>query len=282
MAVRSKNWQQKLPVKVIVLLAALTIQSVAADNFDHSIWDKLLKQHVEKKGLSTVVDYRGMLSDHAQLKQYLKSISTLLQQEFEEMDSSSQLAFLINAYNAWTIELVLSNYPELNSIKDLGNFIVSPWSRDFIPLFGEKYSLNDIEHRFIRGSGRYQDPRIHFAINCASISCPALRAEAYWGDFLDTQFEQQTRLFLSNQNHNRIQSDVLQLSSIFKWYRSDFEKEWMGCNSLNDFLLRYADELKLTAAHIKRLKDNKQIIEFLDYDWGLNSKAAKSSQTARK
>ena len=92
---------------------------------------------------------------------------------------------MINAYNAWTVEFILTKYPDLDSIKDLGSFFNSPWDKEFIPLLGKTVSLNDIEHGLIRGSDRYNDPRIHFAVNCASIGCPALREEAYTGDKLN-------------------------------------------------------------------------------------------------
>ena len=171
---------------LLVILIMGSLQNVVAQEFEHTLWDKLLTRHVVAVdgGSATAVDYLGMLKDRAQLQNYLDKLSTLSQQDFDRMNANSQLALLINAYNAATVDLILSIYPELESIRDLGGFFSSPWKKEFISLLGEKYSLDDIEHKMIRGSGRYHDPRIHFALNCASISCPPLRAQAYLGDQL--------------------------------------------------------------------------------------------------
>lgn len=118
-------------------------------------------------------------------------MSRVDQLEFDQWSTRQQLAFLINAYNAWTVELILEKWPDIDSIKDLGGIFSSPWRKEFISLLGEKRSLDNIEHDLIRGSGRYQDPRIHFAVNCASIGCPALRAEAYTGAKINQQLDQQ-------------------------------------------------------------------------------------------
>ncbi len=261
-------------VKINILLLPVILLSVSANDFDHSQWGHLLQQHVSEKNEThtTVVDYQGMLADRVQLKQYLQALTDLDQSEFDKMTASSQLAFLINAYNAWTVELTLTRYPELDSIKDLGSLFSSPWSRDFIPLLGEKRSLDDIEHGLIRGSDRYREPRIHFAVNCASISCPSLRAEAYEGDKLETQLQQQTEFFLSNNDHNRVEGNVLKLSSIFKWYRDDFGKGWQDTHSLSQFLANYTEPLGLSQEHISQLKKRDLTIKFLDYDWSLNVK----------
>ncbi|MCP4490456.1 MAG: DUF547 domain-containing protein [Gammaproteobacteria bacterium] len=262
-------------LEINLLILPLLLLSASANEFDHSQWGHLLQQHVSEKSNNThatVVDYQGMLADRDQLKQYLQALTALDKPEFDKMKASSQLAFLINAYNAWTIELVLTSYPELDSIKDLGSLFTSPWRRNFIPIFGERLSLDDIEHSLIRGSDRYSEPRIHFAVNCASISCPSLRAEAYEGDRLDKQLEQQTLFFLSNTDHNRLDGDVLKLSPIFKWYLDDFEKGWHDTHSLSEFLARYAVPLGLSQEHIKQLQKHNLKIKFLDYDWGLNSK----------
>jgi hypothetical protein len=130
--------------------------------------------------------------------------------------------------------------------------------------------LDDIEHGLIRGSGRYNDPRIHFAVNCASIGCPALRAEAYVAQRLNVQLEDATQMFLSDRTRNRVESDALKVSSIFKWYRPDFEKGWRGANTLGQFLALYSEPLALNADTASQLSAGKLDIEFLDYDWRLN------------
>ena len=144
--------------------------------------------------------------------------------------------------------MILTKCPDLESIKDLGSFFQSPWGKSFIPLLGGTRSLDDIEHGLIRGSGRYKDPRVHFAANCASIGCPSLRAEAYVGDRLDEQLEDAARSFLRDRSRNRLDEGELKVSSIFKWYRNDFEKGWRGKHSLAQFLAGYADSLIFMAA----------------------------------
>lgn len=256
---------------VSCLLVGLTGQ-VQAQGLASASWDVLLKKHVQvlRDGQASAVDYAGFLADHSALQSYLVSTSKVTRPEFDRWSNPEQLAFLINAYNAWTVELVLTGYPGIKSIKDLGSFIQSPWKKRFIPLLGESRSLDDIEHSLIRGSGRYNDPRIHFAVNCASIGCPALRAEAYVADRLNAQLEDATQNFLSDRTRNRIESDVLKVSSIFKWYGSDFEKGWRGANTLGQFLALYREPLALNADTASHLSAGKLDIEFLDYDWRLN------------
>ena len=255
-----------------VTLSSLFSAQVSAKGFDHQVWDTLLKQHVVELngGQASQVDYQGFADDKTELDRYLADLSKLKSGEFDAWPKDEQLAFLINAYNAWTVDLILTKWPDLDSIKDLGGFFSSPWSQSFIPLLGETRSLDDIEHTLIRGSDRYQDPRIHFAVNCASIGCPALRNEAYTGKHLDTQLEEQTRLFLQDRSRNRAEAGKLLLSSIFKWYRGDFEKGWQGYASLEQFLVDHATDLSLTSEEIQKLKDKDMSIRFLDYEWSLN------------
>ncbi|WP_212654220.1 DUF547 domain-containing protein [Marinomonas sp. CT5] len=255
-----------------VTLSALFSAQVNAKGFDHQAWDALLKQHVVelKGGQASQVDYQGFADDKAELDRYLADLSKVKSGEFDAWPKDEQLAFLINAYNAWTVDLILTKWPDLDSIKDLGSFFRSPWSQSFVPLLGETRSLDDIEHNLIRGSDRYQDPRIHFAVNCASVGCPALRNEAYMGKHLGAQLDEQTRLFLQDRSRNRAEADKLLLSSIFKWYREDFEKGWKGYTSLEQFLLDHAADLSLTSAESQKLKDKDMSIRFLDYDWALN------------
>lgn len=238
----------------------------------HTDWQALLSQYINviDNGHSTAVDYTGIQQNQSLLQGYLNQLSQISQSEFDNWSKDKQLAFLINAYNAWTIEFVLTKYPELESIKDLGNFLNSPWDKEFIPLFGESVSLNHIEHELIRGSGRYNDPRIHFAVNCASIGCPALREEAYTADKLEQQLTEQTERFLTDQNRNYFKDGNLYLSSIFKWYGDDFEAGFRNTETIEDFVLLYADALKLTDNHQSDLAEKKLDIKFLTYNWELN------------
>ena len=165
--------------------------------------------------------------------------------EFSSWVKAERLAFLLNAYNAFTIDLVLSRYPKLKSIKELGSLIQSPWKKRFVPLLGEMHSLDDIEQGMIRKPGEYDEPRIHFALNCASIGCPALLNEAFIGTKLDAQLENATKAFLTDNSRNRynVQSNQLEVSNICDWYKKDFERGWHGWKSLNEFFVHYADSL---------------------------------------
>ncbi|MGE0436785.1 MAG: DUF547 domain-containing protein [Steroidobacteraceae bacterium] len=253
-------------------LSAITAQAASI----HDEWDGLLKQHVVSLpgGHATAVDYQGMARDKARLKAYLARLAQVQQSEFDRWPTATQLAFLINAYNAGTVDLVLSGYPGISSIKDLGSLFSSPWKKRFLPLLGKERTLDEIEHELIRGSGRYRDPRVHFAVNCASIGCPALRGEAYDSARLDAQLDEQARRFLSDRSRNRLEGGTLRVSPIFKWYRGDFEQGWRGANALGAFLALYADAVGLTPAQAQALREGALPIEFLDYDWRLNARQA--------
>jgi hypothetical protein len=258
----------------LAIMLALQWVIVQAAGFDQSAWDGLLKKHVSalRNGQATEVDYAGFAVDRNQLKQYLAGVSAVAPAEFDRWDRPSQLAFLINAYNAFTVELVLSRYPDVKSIKDLGSLLRSPWKKSFIALLGETRSLDDIENGLIRGSGRYAEPRIHFAVNCASIGCPALRPEAYAGERLGAQLEDAARNFLADRTRNYLDGNTLKVSSIFKWYRGDFEKGWRGANSLAGFFVLYRQSLGLDEGTASRLNAGAIAIDYLDYDWRLNSR----------
>ncbi len=261
--------------RMVVLFCSLLFvpSEIQAAGFDHSGWGDLLKEHVRilKDGEASQVDYAGLSAKRAALGDYLNKLSAVKREEFDAWSTDEQLAFLLNAYNSWTVELILTRYPDLDSIKDLGSFFQSPWKKRFISLLGEMRSLDDIEHRLIRGSGRYEDPRIHFAVNCASIGCPALRAEPYRGVDLQRQLDEATSLFLRDRSRNLLNGQVLKVSSIFKWYREDFEKGWRSINSLKQFLADHAEDLGLTAEEARQLVAGEISIEFLEYDWKLNS-----------
>ncbi len=259
---------------ILSLFLSVMTLSAQAVSFDHSHWDGLLKKHVVSinQGVATQVDYAGFARDRFQLKSYLKSLESVSQATFNGWSRSEQLAFLINAYNAWTVELVLTEYPDIESIKDLGSWLQSPWQKSFIPLLGETRSLDGIEHGLIRADGTYQEPRIHFAVNCASVGCPALSATAYTAADIETQLDEAVRFFLSDRSRNRLEVNTLNVSRIFKWYRDDFERGWGGYQRLEQFLAAYGDSLGLSVRDIQRLKSGAIDIDFLDYDWNLNRK----------
>lgn len=253
----------------LVLLFALNGHGSA---FSHNKWNGLLQEHVRvlDGGAVTQVDYDGMLVDRDTLKAYLQTLARVEREVFDSWPVDHQLAFLINAYNSWTIELILTGYPGLDSIKELGSIFQSPWRKRFIPLLEEERTLDEIEHQLIRGSGRYNDPRIHFAVNCASIGCPALRAEAYNGVQLQRQLADATALFLRDRARNRFSGEVLEVSPIFKWYSEDFNRGWQDVLSLPAFFAAHAVDLGLTELQREQLQNGNIKIKFLSYDWNLN------------
>lgn len=257
---------------LVLLLCLLGASGVPAAAFDHAEWDLLLHRHVVplQGGQASQVDYAGMRRDRAVLHGYLERLGTVSRRNFDAMSTSDQLALLINAYNAWTIELILGADPDLESIRDLGSLLRSPWKKTFIPLLGKMRSLDDIEHGLIRGSGRYDEPRIHFAVNCASIGCPALREEAYAGERLDQQLDDATRRFLADRSRNRMAARELELSSLLRWYREDFDRQWRGGKGLEGFLTQFSSALGLDAQQTGKLARGELPLSFLEYDWRLN------------
>ncbi len=267
-AILAMTRAKSLSLAALLLLSAVTTAQEAL----HQPWQALLTQHVSpiNDGHSSQVNYAGMKTDHAKLTAYLTALGKVDKQTFEQWPAPQQLSFLINAYNAWTVELILTAYPDIKSIKDLGSFFSSPWSKKFIVLLGETRSLDNIEHELIRGDNKYGDPRIHFAVNCASIGCPALREEAYTAEKLEQQLEQQTVRFLSDKTRNRFNKAEMELSSIFKWYQEDFSLGFRASDSLSAFILLYAESLGLTPEQQALLKAKKMDVDYLPYDWQLN------------
>ena len=242
----------------------------------HAPWNALLHElvHPARDGATTQVDYAGFKQQKKQLADYLNSLAQISKAEYGSWEKPRQLAFLINAYNAYTVLLIVNHYPKIDSIKDTGSLFSSPWSKEFARLLGQKRSLDNIEHGWIRGAqGDYpgfQEPRIHFAVNCASIGCPALRAEAYTAARLDQQLDAQTRQFLSDRTRNRADNTTLHVSSIFKWYDNDFQHGWQGIDSLTGFFMQYAESLNLDEDQRTKLKNGELDIQYLPYNWALN------------
>jgi len=257
------------------ILFFLTVNIVSAAEFDHShsIWSGMLKSYVKiiNSGNASQVNYAKFKKDEGKLDSYLAKLSSVKQEEFKTWDEKQQLSFLINAYNAFTVKLILSKYPNLKSIKDLGGFFSSPWKKNFFELFGEKSNLDHLEHDLIRK--KFKEPRIHFAVNCASIGCPMLPNEAFLATSIEEQLENGIRRFLSDRSRNRYndEKDVIELSSIFKWYGSDFEKGYLGFKSISDVAAKYAALLTNNPKFQAKVRTGKVKIIFLEYDWKLNS-----------
>ncbi|EXI91307.1 MAG: hypothetical protein AW11_00118 [Candidatus Accumulibacter regalis] len=267
------KWTQRI---LALALLGLSFSATAAFDHSHAAWTALLKRHVVliDGGKASQVDYAGLARERPALTAYLESLSAVQRAHFESWPKVRQLAFLINAYNAFTVDLILGRYPDLQSIRDLGNIVFnSPWKQKFFSLFGEPRHLDWIEHELIRKPGAYDDPRIHFAVNCASLGCPMLREEAFVGERLDEQLEQQTRRFLADRTRNRYEprTATLMVSPIFDWYGKDFQAGYRGVTSLRQFLGNYADLLARTPAEQALLRQQLVGIDFLDYDWALNS-----------
>ena len=243
-------------ISTLLLLMLSSPLSVGAvqDPVDHSIYGRLLKTHV----IAGRVDYNGFKKDEAQLDAYLAALAAI---DPDALDKQEQIAFYINAYNAWTIKLILSGYPGIKSIKELGSFIKSPWEKKICRIDDDVMTLDHIEHDILRS--RFKDPRVHFAINCAALSCPPLRSEPYLGSILDRQLDDAASAFINNQKRNYLSGDTLYVSKIFKWFAEDFNDDVIG------FFLKYAKEdMK---KELKAKKDNIKI-KYLHYDWSLNGK----------
>lgn len=256
-----------------LLLAAF--QAQAAFDHRHAAWDALLKKHVVpiSDGNASQVDYAGFKADRTALKAYLDALSAVPDSDYRRWTKNQQLAFLINAYNAYTVDLILTRYPDLQSIKDLGSVLQSPWKKTFFTLLGQARSLDDVEHGMIRAPGAFDEPRIHAAVNCASVGCPMLRAEAFAADRLDGQLEDSMRRFLSDRSRNRFDAagNTLSVSRIFDWYQGDFEKGHQGFSSLDATFTRYADALGDTLQTQDAIRKGGLKIRYLEYDWALNA-----------
>jgi hypothetical protein len=261
---------------LLAAAAALASPAVRAEGFDHAhaAWSALLRKHVVvlRGGQASQLRYAAFGADRAALQACLNTLSSVSQAAFDAFDKPQRMAFLINAYNAFTVELILAKYPALSSIKDLGSLFSSPWKTQWIPLLGARVSLDDIEHGMLRSRGRYDDPRVHFAVNCASIGCPPLREEAFVGSRLDAQLDEQALRFLSDRTRNRFDAarGRLEVSKIFDWYGEDFTLGHRGVASLPAFLARYAATLADASADRERLRAQQAPISFLPYDWKLN------------
>ncbi len=255
-------------------LAAWHGVALAAFDQEHKTWSELLRKHVvvQEGGKSSRVNYAGFALDRIRLKAYLGDLSAVSDGDFKSWSLPQQLAFLINAYNAFTIEKVLTRYPDLKSIRDFGKVVGNPWKDKFFSLFGRETTLDAIEHETIRAPGRYDDPRIHFAANCASIGCPMLREEAYVAARLDAQLDEQALRFMADRSRNRYDTAAgrLALLPIFDWYGRNFSRGWKGYQSLDQWLARYADQLAESPEERAAIRAGKLPVSFLDYDWRLN------------
>lgn len=234
------------------LIIMLFVSLNYANPIQHDEWDVLVKKYVSKNGM---VDYQGFLKDKKQLQVYLDKLSA--NRPTSAWSKNEKMAFWINAYNAFTVKLILDNYP-IKSIKDIKRgipFVNSVWDIAFIPMGKEKIDLNNIEHTILRKE--FKDPRIHAAINCASFSCPLLRNEAYYASRLDEQLSDAMRKFVNDPQRNQLDKSNIKISKIFSWFAGDFK---LNGSSIADYLNKYA---KI------RVQANAKV-DFLEYQWELN------------
>lgn len=218
-------------------------KQIETSTLSHSRWNKLLQQFVSANGN---VDYQKIREDRFQLDIYIDILNNNI--PTKEWSKNEKIAYWINTYNALTIDLIRRNYPTKN-IKD----IKDPWDQRLWQ-FGDKWiNLNEIEHEILR---KMNEPRIHFALVCASVSCPKLKNEAFTAANLDAQLTEVTKAFLADTSKNKLSKDRIKLSKIFKWFKADFEQD----GSLIDFLNQYSDVSISNSAKKS----------YTDYNWDLN------------
>jgi hypothetical protein len=246
-------------VVALPLATGLGLMTMPARAFDHSHgqYARVLERFVSNGR----VDYAGLKTNATGLRAYLEEVATVSSADFKAWTPPQQLAFLLNTYNAATLQLVIENY-RVASIRKIGGLFKSPWSLPVVRLWGDTHSLDWLEHEIIRPS--YPEPRIHFALVCAAKGCPPLRAEPYAGARLEEQLQEQARIFLqqTDKNHLDAAAKTLHLSPIFKWYGTDFTANG---KSLADYVRPYlspADAALLTAPGWR--------VAFTKYDWSLN------------
>ncbi|CAI8395891.1 MAG: Uncharacterised protein [Flavobacterium sp. SCGC AAA160-P02] len=226
-------------------IASFTFSKAQVSDFN-----LILKKHVNKKGK---VDYQGMKSNEILLDNYLSSLNNTV--PTKEWSINKEKAFWINVYNAYTIKIILMNYP-INSITDIEVDGKTAWKTPFVKVGGKTYTLDDIEHEILRK--KFNDPRIHVGINCASISCPKLTMVAFEEDTIEVELERLIKEFINDTSKNKISSKETSISMLFKWFKDDFTTK----ESLIDYLNNYSD--------VKVSPNNR--IKYLPYNWSLNGK----------
>lgn len=234
-------------LSILALGLLVSIQACAQEADLHASYHALMKTHTNAEGQ---VDYDGLVPKAADLKMYLDRLSKV---DVESLSSKEEkMLFYVNLYNAATIDLILDNYPT-TSIKDLDDG--KTWDVKRVRLGKERLSLNEIEHEILRK--RWDDPRVHVAVNCAAASCPALfLAES--DEELNAMLDESMRAFVNDTTKNTITSDTLYLSKIFEWYADDF-------GDIKTYIKSYVADPELIG--------DKVVVRYRPYDWSLNGKA---------
>jgi hypothetical protein len=243
-----------MSAKILFVLALFLVFPFKMLAFDHSyrMWNEVLSTQVQ----DGLVDYESIKNDPKNLDMFVTQAAAVTEDEFKSWSHSQQLAYLINLYNAVTMQIVIDDYP-IESFKDIGGIFKDPWKMDRVPLFRQMVSLDYLEHDVINAG--YQDPRVHFALTYAAKGSPNLRSHAYMPDSLDQQLEKQTTLFLRRspqKNHYDSDTNTLYLSPLIKWYAKDFER---AAGKVIDYVRQYVASVKSDAT-----------IKYIDFDWALN------------
>lgn len=219
----------------------------------HQAWQQLLDRYLSQQGMHTLFDYANVeISDREKLQTYINQLARL---DPRTLNKQQQYAYWINLYNALTVNIILEHYPVSSITKIGGWFRFGPWNLPLLEIASQKLTLNDIEHRILRPI--WQDPRIHYVVNCASLGCPNLQSEAFTAQNIDRLLEKSTHEFINSEKGAKITKDQLILSAIYQWYADDFgsQAELMAHLSL------YRPELTTYRGTIR-----------YEYDWRLNSK----------
>lgn len=235
------------------LISSCRVAKVQSDAkpITHEAFTTELQKFVTDEGW---VDYEAWQKDTSGLKSYLAKLEQ--HHPNKSWTDDEQMAYWINAYNAYTALIVLRNFP-VESIKDIKDgipFVNTVWDIKFITIEGHDYDLNNLEHGILRK--HFDDARIHFAVNCASVSCPPLLDVAFEAKTLDQQLDQQAKRFINDPSRNKISENKLKLSKIFTWFSGDFTDK----KPIKEWIRQYSDT--------EFAKDPE--IEYLDYDWGIN------------
>ncbi len=232
-----------------------------AVDVDHSPWGRILATYLVNDHPSGInrFDYAAVsAADRALLDGYIDNLATLT---VSELTRAQQQAYWVNLYNALTVQLILDN-PQATSIRQIkdGFFSIGPWGREIITVEDVALTLNDIEHRILRPL--YEDARVHFAVNCASLGCPNLQPVPFTADNLDRLYEAGARSFVNHPRGADIDGETLTLSSIFKWFKDDFGDS----RSVRlAWLAQFANDELATA-----LRTWEGRVRF-KYDWDLNA-----------
>jgi Protein of unknown function, DUF547 len=252
-----------------VLITVLVSLPLFAFDHSHAGFNQVLSKFVVTSGQTTKVKYFELIKEQTLLHQYISSVEAVTKAEYQSFSESQKLAFLFNSYNALTMKLIvdeLQKDKDLKSIKKIGGLFGNPWKIKFFKFLEKQSFLDEIEQEIARKN--FDEPRMHFAFNCASIGCPSLQKVAFVPEKLDAQLDQATKMFFSDNSRNIFEkkNQSLQLSSILKWYKDDFEKS-KKLGPLRNFLLIY---FPFTPEEKKMFESGKVDIKYLDYDWNLN------------